>query len=140
MDTLRAATEPGWALLPSILNAPSRPRAPVSLVSTMPARLPWGRVGRGPACRPGGSFCDHELATCLDKQDQKKLNINNLFAGNDVSKDNATQYQLDDRRECHGEALLDEGRAAAAQELPNLHTSQPSQMHGTQNTRSSAVH
>ena len=75
METLRAATEPGWALLPSMMNAPSRPRVPVSPVSTMPTRPPWGRVGRGPACRPGGSFCDHELATCLNKQDQKKLNI-----------------------------------------------------------------
>ena len=75
MDTLRAATEPGWALLPSIMNGHSRPRALVSPVSTMPTRPPRGRVGRGPACRPGGSFRDLDLPICLDKQDQEKLNI-----------------------------------------------------------------
>ncbi len=71
MEALRAATEPGWALLPSILNTPSRPSAASSPASTMPTRPPWGRVGRGLACRPGGSFFDHEFATCRYKQNQK---------------------------------------------------------------------
>lgn len=75
MDTLRAATEPGWALLPSIMNGHSRPRALVSPVSTMPTRPPRGRVGRGPAYRPGGSLCDLDLPICIDKQDQEKLNV-----------------------------------------------------------------
>ncbi|PXW81316.1 hypothetical protein BZA02_104298 [Ruegeria sp. P4] len=78
METLRAATEPGWALLPSLMNAPSRPRAPVSPVSTMPTRPPWGRVGRGRAYRPGESFRDLDLPICLDKQDQEKLNIDTI--------------------------------------------------------------
>ncbi|SDW93153.1 hypothetical protein SAMN05444385_10429 [Tritonibacter mobilis] len=75
MDALRAATEPGWALLPSILNEPSRPSAASSPASTMPMRPPWGRVGCGQVYRPGRSFRDLDLPICLDKQDQKKLNI-----------------------------------------------------------------
>jgi hypothetical protein len=82
-----------------------------------------------PGLPPGDAVQKEDLTVSLRKQDQKELHTDNMSAVNYFSMDEATRYELGNRRKFHGGRLLGVGRAEAAQEPPNLHTSQRSQMH-----------